>query len=185
MEKRATLDNLLNMKLEEKSTFFQMVTKFSYYAWLYLVKQKSHRVRIRKATRVFHLLKNTEFKREPGRLFAYLRTLDPFVFEELLLIAFKSRGLKVIHNKRYTGDGGIDGMVILPSKERLAIQAKRYKNHINLQHIKDFSGVLKNHRCQGGLFIHCGKSGQTVYQNIPENIMLISGTNLHRLLVAD
>ncbi|MBA3536696.1 MAG: restriction endonuclease, partial [Tatlockia sp.] len=108
--------------------------------------------------------------------------IDPFVFEELLLIAFKSRGLKVIHNKRYTGDGGIDGVVILPSKHRMAVQAKRYQNHINVQHLKDFADTIKTHQGHGGFFIHCGKSGQAVYQNLPANIILISGNNLHRLL---
>jgi restriction system protein len=132
--------------------------------------------------RVFHTLQRPEFKIAPGRLFAYIRTIDPFVFEELLLIAFKSRGLKVIHNKRYTGDGGIDGMVILPSKHRIALQAKRYQNHINVQHIRDFSQSIQAHGCHGGYFIHCGISGHSVYQQLPNDITLISGNNLHRLL---
>ncbi|MBA2649664.1 MAG: restriction endonuclease [Legionella sp.] len=155
-----------------------------YYFWLYcIIRKKSQRVRIIKAARVFQLLKNAQFKAEPGRLFAYIRMIDPFVFEELLLLAFKSRGLKVIHNKRYTGDGGIDGIVILPNQGRIAIQAKRYQHHINVQHLKDFAQTVKNHRCHGGFFIHCGKSGRAVYQNMPDNMMLISGTNLYRLLV--
>ncbi len=132
--------------------------------------------------RVFHRLQQPEYQSQPGRLFAYIRKIDPFVFEELLLIAFKSRGLKVVHNKRYTGDGGIDGVVILPSQHRMAIQAKRYQNHINVQHLKEFAGTIGKHQCHGRFFIHCGRSGQAVYQNLPANIILISGNNLHRLL---
>jgi restriction system protein len=184
MKKKNTLEALLDKKQEQKSIFYQWADKLFYYFWLYfMVRKKSHRTRIIKAMRLFHLLKKPEFKTQPGRLFAYIKTIDPFVFEELLLIAFQSRGLKVIRNKRYTGDGGIDGIVLLPSKIRMAIQAKRYQNHINAQHLIDFAAVLTNHRCSGGYFIHCGKSGQTVYQQIPQNITLISGATLHRLLV--
>lgn len=183
MLKKINLDALLDQKQEQKSSFFQLLGSLYYYFWLYfLVKKKSHRTRIIKAKRLFQLFKKPEFKTQPGRLFAYIKTIDPFVFEELLLIAFKSRGHRVIRNKRYTGDGGIDGIVILPSNQRMAVQAKRYQNHINAQHLKDFAAVLKNHGCSGGYFIHCGKTGLATYQQIPENITLISGATLHRLL---
>ncbi|WP_192840691.1 restriction endonuclease, partial [Enterobacter hormaechei] len=43
----------------------------------------------------------------------YLRKIDPFVFEELLLEGFEAHGFRTIRNKRYTGDGGIDGQVII------------------------------------------------------------------------
>ena len=183
MNKIQTLNSILDRPMQKKSRLIQMLHTVGEYLWLHvMIRKKSHKTRRIKAMRVWSLLKKPEFSAQPGRLFAYIRTIDPFVFEELLLIAFKSRGLKVIHNKRYTGDGGIDGIVILPSQQRMAIQAKRYQNHINLQHVKDFAEVIKNHRCQGGLFIHCGKSGEAVYQNVPENMILISGSLLHRLL---
>lgn len=183
MNKKDTLEVLLDNKPEQKSIFYQWALKLYYYFWLYcMVRKKSHRTRIIKAMRLFHFLKKPEFKTQPGRLFAYIKTIDPFVFEELLLISFQSRGLKVIRNKRYTGDGGIDGIVCLPSKHRIAIQAKRYQNHINAQHLKDFAAVLSNHGCSGGCFIHSGKTGLAAYQQIPQTITLISGANLHRLL---
>ncbi len=42
-----------------------------------------------------------------GQKIAYLRKIDPFVFEELLLEGFERRGFEVIRNRRYTGDGGL------------------------------------------------------------------------------
>ena len=171
-------------KKNQKSFFLQMLGSLTYYFWLRLiVRKKSHRRRIIQAGRLFKKFKQPEFKSHPGKFFAYIKTIDPFVFEELLLLTFKSRGFKVIRNKRYTGDGGIDGIIILPSKQRIALQAKRYQNHINVQHIKDFAAILKNHNCNAGYFIHCGKSGPSVYAQMPKNITLISGANLHRLLV--
>ncbi|HIG4575661.1 TPA: restriction endonuclease, partial [Klebsiella pneumoniae] len=60
-----------------------------------------------------------------GQKIAYLRKIDPFVFEELLLEGFERRGFEVIRNRRYTGDGGIDGRVKIDGQTWL-IQAKRY-----------------------------------------------------------
>ncbi len=59
-------------------------------------------------------------------------------------------------NKRYTGDGGIDGEVII-GKYRYLIQAKRYRGHIALQHVQEFEKLLKRHNCRG-LFCHTGKN---------------------------
>ena len=105
------------------------------------------------------------------------------MFEELLLLAFKKRGFKVIRNQRYTGDGGIDGIVVLPNQQKIAIQAKRYQAHINPKHVQDFQQDLRRKGCDGGYFIHCGKTGQRSYRNLSPNIKLISGLKLHALLV--
>ncbi|MFJ1270003.1 restriction endonuclease [Legionella lytica] len=178
-----SLQRLFDLKPHKKSRLSKLFADLRYYLWLHThVRKKSHKIRMNKARGVFQTLQRPEFKTEPSRLFAYIRTIDPFVFEELLLIAFKARGLKVIHNKRYTGDGGIDGILILPSKHRIALQAKRYRNHINVQHVRDFSQRLKAHGCHGGYFIHCGKTGAAVYEQRFNDITLISGANLHRLL---
>ncbi|SPW93098.1 putative restriction endonuclease [Escherichia coli] len=45
-----------------------------------------------------------------------------------------------------TGDGGIDGQVII-GKYRYLIQAKRYRGHIALQHVQEFEKLLKRHNC--------------------------------------
>lgn len=148
--------------------------------WL-LFQRKSQRSRIKKALKIISLIRQKEFKEHPERLFAYIRKIDPFVFEELLLLSFKARGIKIQHNKRYTGDGGIDGIIFLENK-RYAIQAKRYTQHINASHSNHFKQAISSNRCSGGFFIHTGKSGQGVYQNLDSSIYLISGANLHRLL---
>ena len=112
----------------------------------------------------------------------HLRGVHHFVFEEMILTALKKRGYKIKRNKRYSGDGGIDGQVIINGQHYL-IQAKRYKNHINPAHVQSFAGICKK-RGSRGLFVHTGKTGQKsrqIAQN--ENIEMISGDRLLNMLV--
>lgn len=148
--------------------------------WL-MFQRASQQMRIKKALKLIKKINQPSFKERPDRLFSYVCKLDPFVFEELLLLSFKYRGIKVIHNKRYTHDLGIDGKVILEGR-RYALQAKRYTKHINPEHINRFKQDIISNRCDGGFFIHCGTSGKGVYQNLDSSIHLISGTALHQLL---
>ncbi len=117
----------------------------------------------------------------PQEKFYLLRKTNPFVFEEMILTAFKKKGYKIIRNKRYTGDGGIDGKVYIDKKLHL-IQAKRYREHINLAHIKEFNEICANKNAYG-LFIHTGKTGaQSRQEAINTNLDLISGDKLLNLL---
>ncbi|WP_407263626.1 restriction endonuclease [Klebsiella pneumoniae] len=112
----------------------------------------------------------------------YLRKIDPFVFEELLLEGFEAHGFRTIRNKRYTGDGGIDGRVII-GKYRYLIQAKRYRGHIALQHVQEFEKLLKRHNCRGS-FCHTGKTGagSKSVSIASERMEIISGQRLIDLL---
>lgn len=142
----------------------------------------SHKKRIREARRLLRLFNSSDFRDSPARMFAYLRKIDAFTFEELLLLCFSSRGFKVKHNTAYTGDGGIDGVVILPDKTRWAIQAKRYAHYINARQVNDFYSVVRKKKFDGGIFMHTGKTGKQAYSYLNNNILLISGRDLHEFI---
>lgn len=112
-------------------------------------------------------------------VFAYLRKIEPFVFEELLLTCFERQGYKIIRNTRYTGDGGIDGKVYIDGGLYL-VQAKRYSGDIKLAHLHDFAATIKSNKCVGGYFIHTGKTGIGCRGYLDRNpyIQLISGQRL-------
>lgn len=113
---------------------------------------------------------------------AYLRTLEPFVFEELLLDAYARRGHSIRRNRRYTGDGGVDGRVIIDGQLFL-IQAKRYSGHINPEHVQEFRQTVRQRRCRG-MFCHTGRTGpaaRRIFGEAPE-ITLLSGDALLCLL---
>lgn len=120
-----------------------------------------------------------------GQKISYLRKIDPFTFEELLLEAFERRGFEVIRNARYTGDGGIDGRVII-NGEVWFIQAKRYRDHIAIGHVRDFQQLLDAHQCRG-FFCHTGKTREGTRSHIRSDgrVVLISGQRLLDLIATD
>lgn len=120
-----------------------------------------------------------------GQKFSYLRKIDPFTFEELLLEAFERRGYEVIRNARYTGDGGIDGRVII-NDEVWFIQAKRYTDHIAIGHVRDFQQLLDASQCRG-FFCHTGKTREGTRSHIRSDgrVVLISGQRLLDLITTD
>jgi restriction system protein len=119
-----------------------------------------------------------------GHTINYLRQCDPYVFEEILLAALKKKGYRVKHNKRYSGDGGIDGRfrARLFGRWRL-IQAKRYAGTVPTQMFIDFENVCRRRKTKG-LFIHTGKTPKKVREN-PQafnHIHIISGSEIVRFV---
>ena len=92
-----------------------------------------------------------------GQRMSYLRKINPYVFEELLLLAFERQGYAVQRNASYSGDGGLDGRVHI-NGECWLIQAKRYSRAITPSHVQDFDALLTR-MGQRGLFIHTGRTG--------------------------
>ena len=127
-----------------------------------------------------HLERLAGIPNNPQR-FGYLRTINPFVFEEMILAAYEKQGHRVIRNKRYTGDGGIDGKVMLGGHLHL-IQAKRYRGHISRKDLVEFTQLCESQRSYG-LFIHTGKTGKETRQYAHSGpVTVISGEQLIRLM---
>lgn len=138
----------------------------------------SHTRRIKTARRVLKKLQAIE---TPSAQFAYLRKIDPFVFEELILEAFHSGGVKIKRNSRYTGDGGIDGKVKIHGRYVL-IQAKRYSGYIDNKDIDVFSKLCEKNGLLG-LFIHTGKTGKGSYQEKSGEVDIVSGSRMLDLIL--
>lgn len=147
----------------------------------FLFRKTSRQYRKRKiAKRVFKIIRDIE---NAPQIMAYLKKVDPYAFEELLLDAFKRRGFKVIRNKRYSGDGGVDGRVIIRGHTFL-IQAKRYKEHINPAHVETFNSLCEENKTYG-FFIHTGKTGPMAKAYHHDRLGMISGELLVRFLKSD
>ena len=101
--------------------------------------------------------------RQVVRQIAYLRKIDPYVVEELVLEAFERQGYRVARNKRYSGDGGLDGQVWDRNGQRLLVQSKRYNGPVRREHMVQFSQLIAGQGSQvGGYFIHTGRTPKPV-----------------------
>lgn len=142
-----------------------------------------HQRNVRQSRRVLRAVRGFT---EPGvgaRSLAYLRAVDPLVFEEVVMSALEDVGLLVLRSRRYSGDGGVDGTVWLPGRGWYAVQSKRYRHHVCLEHVCAFSQVLASEHFDGGLFVHTGRSGAALYPQMDAaGIALLSGDRLIRLV---
>lgn len=145
--------------------------------WWRLLGRLRHQRNIRTARRVLARLARLDSE---AAVLAYLRKIDPLVFEELTLTLFENDGCVVRRNTRYSGDGGQDGQVRLP-QGLFAIQCKRYRAHIDPAHVEDFARLVEREKFAGGIFAHTGRTGGESYRRMGgRRIVLLSGADLAR-----
>ncbi|MFV7771638.1 restriction endonuclease [Shewanella marisflavi] len=137
--------------------------------------KKDSRWRVESSKRLFHKLQ----KLNGAAVISYLRKVDCFVFEELLLtsIARFNPAIKVVRNSRYTGDGGCDGAFELEGK-KFIIQAKRYEGFVNTADVLKLSKDVAKFDAVHGLFVHAGKTRKTTFYKCPPNVTIVSGEQL-------
>ncbi|MCZ4337702.1 restriction endonuclease [Shewanella colwelliana] len=134
--------------------------------------KKDSRWRVESSKRLFHKLQ----KLNGGEVICYLRKVDCFVFEELLLtsIARFNPSIQIVRNSRYTGDGGADGAFELEGK-KFIIQAKRYEGFVNTADVLKLSKDVAKFDAVHGLFVHVGKTRNTTFCKCPPNVTIVSG----------
>lgn len=123
--------------------------------------------------------------RDDAARMVWLRKMNPYVFEEMLLTALARQGLRIRRNTSYSGDGGVDGQVWI-NGQRWLIQAKRYGATISSAHVSALGQLAEKEGCRG-LFIHTGRTGDVsrdAFRCYPW-ISLVSGQTLLMLLSGD
>lgn len=100
-----------------------------------------------------------------------LKELDPYLFEELVLTAYEQQGQRVRRNRRYSGDGGIDGMVWLKGKCHF-VQSKLYTGYIKRRHLEEFDQLCRHRRVRG-VFVYTGLLNSKLKQHF-KHISIIS-----------
>jgi len=175
----AALEFYRNLILDNRSiinSIFIIVIFIAFY--LPFRTSSRHARKIRKSQ---YTLKKIEGFSEAQKI-AYLRKVDPYTFEELILTCLERKGFPIIRNKKYSGDGGIDGKFV-SSNEIHLIQAKRYKNEIKYNHLVEFASILEREKCKG-IFVHTGRTPKNIsLRGIDmSNITIISGSRLIKLL---
>ena len=116
--------------------------------------------------------------KQPSLAFQYLRSVCPFTFEEMVLLQLSIRKLAIERNRRYIGDGGVDGRFVLNGQCWL-VQAKKYSGMVRPADIMDFAVV-----CEGqgafGLFVHTGRTPPAAHAIAREShfVEVLSGDRL-------
>ncbi|EPO9640200.1 TPA: restriction endonuclease [Escherichia coli] len=146
------------------------------------VRHRRHKWKQQSARRVLERIKAL-----PGfpQKISYLRKIDPFVFEELLLHAFEDAGFEITRNAKYTGDGGIDGRFSTGGRQFL-IQAKRYSSWVSTAHIQQLDELAKKDNSLA-VFCHTGKTRKLTFETYRKHkrVMIISGEALISLVEGD
>lgn len=118
------------------------------------------------------------------RVLAYLRKVDPFVFEEILLCALDEAGYRVRRNRKYTGDGGVDGRLSDAEGNKILLQAKRYSGYVKASDVDAFSTLVERYDdVTYGIFVHTGRTGPKSHWKKGKAVTVISGNHLVRLLL--
>lgn len=140
---------------------------------------KSHEI-IERVTNLYSNHKSHE------RVINYLKKIDPYVFEELILSVLEKKRIKIQRNTSYSGDGGIDG-IFHCKKGRVLIQCKRYSNYINYQDVKELAENVKNGKFYAGLFVHTGSTGKasTLVSHYYKNVIFLQDELLAKFVVGE
>jgi restriction system protein len=146
-------------------------------------KYRRHERKASQAERVLEKLNGFAGDRVLAQTLGYVRKIDPYVFEELVLCALERQGIAVIRNASYSGDGGLDGEFVHKGC-RYLVQAKRYVGAIDAGHVQAFGALIAERQAQGGLFIHTGRTPPGVYRalRLSRTVTLISGQKLLDLI---
>lgn len=152
-----------------------------------LIGKWVHLYRIRQAKKILKKLHEIDkIPNSHGRIISYLRKINPYVFEELVLTAIENSNIYVVRNKRYSGDGGIDGIFKM-KQGKVLVQCKRYGSYINNQHVLELTQLVKEKKYYFGVFVHTGKTGDKSknIMKVEKNILFISGSVLVNLLLGN
>ena len=90
-------------------------------------------------------------------IFPILKQLNPFVFEEVLLIACQRWKYHTIRTEKQTKDNGIDGAFSYGGYFYV-LQAKLYSGEPQPKHLELFANTIGWHQAARGFFCHTGRA---------------------------
>lgn len=119
-----------------------------------------------------------------------LFSVDPYYFQNIILVLFQKMGYGDFIETPKSGDGGIDGIINQDQLgiERIYIQAKRYKegNKVREPEIRNFIGAMSGDVSKG-VFVTTSEFDDLAIKKAHEDrnhtIILINGNRLVELMV--
>lgn len=117
---------------------------------------------------------------------------SPTFFERLVLDVLSAMGYGAdqssIERTGGTGDGGIDGIIALDrlGLEKVAVQAKRWKDKVGRPEIQAFYGALAGQRVRKGVFITTSaftSEARNYAAQLSDTVVLVDGRTLAGLMI--
>ena len=120
-----------------------------------------------------------------------LKSVDPYLFEEIVVRLLEKMGYGQGSAVGRSGDEGIDGIINQDplGLEKVYVQAKRWQNQVGEPEIRNFSGSLTLKGASKGVFITTSDFSSTARQTAriissgSQLIHLINGQELARLMI--
>ena len=123
-----------------------------------------------------------------GILLAVLQAMSGTAFERLCQLVLREHGFGDVKVTKRSGDGGIDGVGVLPVgllSFRVVFQCKRWQGTVGAPEIQKFQGAMMG-QAEKGLFLTTGrfssKAKEAAVSPGPPAVDLIDGTELCKLL---
>lgn len=163
-------------------SFTKYLSKFINY--FRLLGKWKHIYRVKKAKKIIQKIKIIASTNGGyAKSILYLRKINPYVFEELILTVIENSNIRIYRNKRYSGDGGVDGIFKI-KQGKVLIQCKRYSRYINPQHVQAFAYEIQQ-KYYKGIFVHTGKTGdKSKFISQQHNkLIILSGTHLIDVII--
>jgi restriction system protein len=114
-----------------------------------------------------------------------LMDLTPTEFESLITNLFQKMGLET-RQTQASRDGGVDCVAFDPRPifgGKVVIQAKRYKNTVDVSSVRDLYGTMQNEGASKGVLVTTSGYGKASYEFAEgKPLELLSGSNLLHLL---
>lgn len=166
--------------MEAKNLALILISSILVISIIYVIffKKQRHHYKIKQGEKILAKIRSFDGDNVNDRIINYLRKINPFTFEEMLLSLFNESGCKIKRNRKYTGDGGLDGKFKFKGKWYF-IQAKRYSNYIRSTDVEALAALCRKNKVKG-LFIHTGKAGKgsVEVEKANNNIMIITPEDL-------
>lgn len=122
-------------------------------------------------------------------ILASLKTVDPKLFEHIVVDLMEAMHYGVGTATRYVSDGGVDGIIDEDELglSKIYLQAKRYNDgKVNEKEMRDFVGALATNNVSKGVFITTSsfaeKAEKTAKSAHGHTIVLIDGKKLANLM---
>jgi restriction system protein len=146
------------------------------------IPSKPHRRNISAGNKSISKIQRMAGSGDYAGVFHFIRySITPYVFEEMILTAFKRSGARIKRSPSYSGDGGIDGEVRIKGV-RYLIQTKKYAEYIKAADVQKHIRICTRKRTKG-FFVHSGETGGMSKNHAKEScVEIISGRELVDLL---